>query len=339
MRLILLAFEHVAVICPYLVFATLILQKANASVDVATSAVSLAMLGIAIMTVLQAQRWGLVGSGFVAPPVVSAIYFAPAIHAAGRGGLALVCGMVVLAGLFEAFFAWVLPRMRKIFPPVVAGLIVMAVAAELGLIGIHAFLGLSSAHESVEVVHTGVSQTAIVVATITLAAMVGFGVWGSGLLRLLCGLIGLCGGIILAIPFGLFESRDLAAIFTAPLFALPNPSILTYSFDSALVVPFFIAALASGLRTIGVITICERINDAGWTRPDAHNVRAGVFADGIGCAIGGLLAAPGLSAAPSLVGMEKITGATSRSIAYGIAGWFVVLACFPKIGAALLAMP
>jgi NCS2 family nucleobase:cation symporter-2 len=71
-----LAFQHVAVICPYLVFVTLILQEAHASVEVATSAVSLAMLVIALMTVLQAQRFGWIGSGFLAPPVVSAIYFA-----------------------------------------------------------------------------------------------------------------------------------------------------------------------------------------------------------------------------------------------------------------------
>jgi xanthine/uracil permease len=84
-RLLMLAFQHVAVICPYRVFVTLILQQAHASVAVATSAVSLAMLGIALMTVLQAQRLGWIGSGFLAPPVVSAIYFAPPIHAI-RGG-------------------------------------------------------------------------------------------------------------------------------------------------------------------------------------------------------------------------------------------------------------
>jgi hypothetical protein len=63
LRLLMLAFQHVAVICPYLVFVTLILQQAHASVAVATSAVSLAMLGIALMTVLQAQRFRWVGSG------------------------------------------------------------------------------------------------------------------------------------------------------------------------------------------------------------------------------------------------------------------------------------
>jgi NCS2 family nucleobase:cation symporter-2 len=104
-------------------------------------------------------------------------------------------------------------------------------------------------------------------------------------------------------------------------------------------VPFTIAALASGLRTIGVITTCQKINDAAWRRPDLGNIRSGVLADGVACFVGGWLATPGLSAAPSLVGIQKVTGATSRYIAYAIAGWLVLLSCVPKVGAALLALP
>jgi xanthine permease XanP len=48
---------------------------------------------------------------------------------------------------------------------------------------------------------------------------------------------------------------------------------------------------------------------------------------------------PGLSASPSLAGIQKVTGATSRYIACAIAGWFVLLACVPKVGAVLLALP
>jgi Xanthine/uracil permeases len=78
--------------------------------------------------------------------------------------------------------------------------------------------------------------------------------------------------------------------------------------------PFAIAGLASGLRVVGVLTTCQQMNDATWRRPDMESISAGVIADGIGCAIGGALAAPGMSASPSLVGIEKITGVTSRIV-------------------------
>jgi NCS2 family nucleobase:cation symporter-2 len=104
-------------------------------------------------------------------------------------------------------------------------------------------------------------------------------------------------------------------------------------------IPFAIAGLASGLRVIGVLTTCQQMNDAVWRRPDMKNIEAGVMADGIGCAVGGALAAPGMSASPSLVGIEKTTGATSRVIAWAIAGWLVLLACFPEFSSLIVNMP
>jgi xanthine permease XanP len=331
-RLILLGAQHVAVICPYLVFVTLIAQAAGASTTVASNAVGLGMIAIALATLLQAHRLGPVGSGYLAPPVVSAIYLAPALEAAHRTGLALVCGMIAFAGVFEAIFAWALPRMRRVFPPVVSGFIVIAVGAELGLIGVRGFLGVSDLHDPHLATHIGV-------AGLTLSVMVGLGVWGKGLPRLLCGLIGLALGMAVAAAVGMVTSKDIAIIASRSWFGLPNPRFLAYRFEPSLMVPFAIAALASGLRAIGVITTCQKINDASWRRPDLGNIRSGVLADGVGCFVGGWFATPGLSAAPSLVGLQKITGATSRYIAYAIAGWLVLLSCMPKVGAALLALP
>jgi xanthine permease XanP len=331
-HLILLGAQHVAVICPYLVFVTLIARAAGASTTVASHAVGLGMIAIALATLLQAHRLGPVGSGYLAPPVVSAIYFAPALEAAHRGGLALVCGMIVFAGVFEAIFAWALPRMRRVFPPVVSGFIVIAVGVELGLIGVRGFLGISDLHDPNLPTHIGA-------AGLTLAVMIGFGVWGKGLPRLLCALIGLALGMAIAVAVGMVTSSDVAIIASRPWFALPDPRFLSYRFEPSLMVPFAIAGLASGLRAIGVITTCEKINDASWRRPDLKNIRSGVLADGVACFAGGWLGTPGLSAAPSLVGLQKVTGATSRYIAYSIAGWFVLLSCVPKVGAVLLTLP
>jgi len=116
-HLILLGAQHVAVICPYLVFVALIAEAAGASSAVASHAVGLGMIAIALATLLQAHRLGPVGSGYLAPPVVSPIYFASALQAAHHGGLGLVCGMIAFAGVVEAIFAWALPRMRRVFPP------------------------------------------------------------------------------------------------------------------------------------------------------------------------------------------------------------------------------
>jgi len=103
--------------------------------------------------------------------------------------------------------------------------------------------------------------------------------------------------------------------------------------------PFAIAGLASGLRVVGVLTTCQQMNDVSWRRPDIKSISAGVIADGIGCAVGGALGTPGMSASPSLVGIEKITGVTSRVIAWSIAGWLLVLSCLPKFASLIVNMP
>jgi NCS2 family nucleobase:cation symporter-2 len=93
------------------------------------------------------------------------------------------------------------------------------------------------------------------------------------------------------------------------------------------------------LRTIGVITSCQRINDAAWNRPDLANIRRGVVGDGLSCLAAGLLGAPGMSVAPSLVGVSSATGATSRVIAYATAAFLLALAFLPKFAAAIIGLP
>jgi xanthine/uracil permease len=79
-----LGFQHVAVICPYLVMVALVAEAAKLPHHVAQSAIGLAMIAVAFMTVLQSLRSGPVGSGYFCPPVVSAILSAVE-HSGGRG--------------------------------------------------------------------------------------------------------------------------------------------------------------------------------------------------------------------------------------------------------------
>jgi xanthine/uracil permease len=61
-HLLALGFQHVAVICPYLVMVALVADAAKLPYHAAQSAVGLAMIADAFMTVLQSLRLGSVGS-------------------------------------------------------------------------------------------------------------------------------------------------------------------------------------------------------------------------------------------------------------------------------------
>ena len=64
-HLLALGFQHVAVICPYLVMVALVAEAAKLPHHVAQSAIGLAMIAVAFMTVLQSVRLGPVGSGYL----------------------------------------------------------------------------------------------------------------------------------------------------------------------------------------------------------------------------------------------------------------------------------
>ena len=331
-QLLALGFQHVAVICPYLVMVALVAEAAKLPHAAAQSAIGLAMIAVAFMTILQSLRLGPVGSGYLCPPVVSAIYLPSSLAAAASFGISAVCGMVIFAGACEIAVASLVSRTRKLFPAVVSGVVIMAVGLELGKIA----AGVLLEHDAA---HSGQTIGSFATVACALAAMTGLAVWATGLPKLFCSLIGILVGYAAAAAFQVYSPDFLADFEAARFFAVPDPGFLSYGFAPSLAAPFAIAGLASGLRVIGALTTCQQINDSAWRRPDMRNIAAGIRADGLGCLVGGLLGTPGMSAAPSLVSIEKTTGATSRFIAWSIGFWLILLSCLPKFAGLIVNMP
>jgi xanthine permease XanP len=332
LTLIAIGFQHVAVICPYLVMVALVAGAGKLTHMEASSAMGLAMLAVAFLTVLQSLRIGPIGSGYLCPPVVSAIYLPSAISAASAFGFPVVCGMVMFAGACEMAIGRALSALRKFFPAVVSGVVIMAVGVELGKIGLSVLFEHTATHDASAAAMFAVSG-------VVLATMIALSVWGSGLPKLLCLLAGIVVGYLLAAALGVFPDDFATRLAASPLFAVPDPRFLSWGFEPSLMLPFAVAGLASGLRAVGVLTTCQQIDDAAWKRPEMKSIAGGVFADGLGCAVGGAVGTPGMSASPSLVGIEKITGVTSRAVAWSIAGWLVLFACLPKFASLIIDMP
>ena len=114
---------------------------------------------------------------------------------------------------------------------------------------------------------------------------------------------------------------------------------MQYGFSPELLPAFLAAGVAAALRAVGVVTTCQRINNAAWQQPDMTNVRKGVLADGAANVIGGIIGAPGMCIAPSLVGISSVTGATSRVIAFAAAAVLTIIAISPRLAGAFLSVP
>ncbi len=111
------------------------------------------------------------------------------------------------------------------------------------------------------------------------------------------------------------------------------------SFNAALLIPFLVASLSSALKTMGDLTICQKINDAEWKRPDMGSISRGILANAVGNVISGITGALGQSVSSSNVGLSIATGAASRTIAYSIGGILIISAFVPKLASVFVIMP
>ncbi|MBV8118872.1 MAG: hypothetical protein JO081_02900, partial [Alphaproteobacteria bacterium] len=331
-RLIFLGVQHAVLMSVYLVLIVIVFRSANASHAATLNALSLGMVALAISAVLQAIWHGPVGSGYLAPPVFSAIYIGPAVFAADTGGLPAVFAMTIFAGAVEIALAPLLRRLRTLFPPAISGFIVAIVGLQLGVIGIGDLLG-------VEHIERPTFHEHLVVGFLTLATMCAFSVWGRGVVRLICSMLGIVVGMVGSLVLGLVSADSMRSFLDAPTFAIPEPHYLAYDFRFRLIPAFLMAGTAAMLRTVGVITTCQKINDSDWKRPELKSIQGAIFADGIGCMVGGLLGVMGMNTSPSLVGVSKATGSTSRYIAFSCAAILIMFAFIPKYAALFLLLP
>jgi xanthine permease XanP len=322
--------QHVGVIAINLVYPLLVFQVVGAPIELVTSLLSAGMIVLGVATFLQCSRLGPVGSGFMCPATFTATYLGPSLLAAKMGGLPLVFGMTIFAGALEAALAPLLNRLRAIFPPEVSGLVIFVIGLSGGIAGLRTLFGSGAAPAL---------TTEWLVGGLTLGTMIVLNVWAKGAARMFCALIGLVVGYLSAGFFGLIGPNVYAAVAASPWIGMPAFGHLAWSFDLGMAAPFAIASIATAMKAAGTITVCQKMNDADWVRPDMKSVNRGVLADGLSSIVAGAVGAFGINTATPAVGLAAATGVASRVVAYAVGCIFILMAFFPKLPALLGAMP
>lgn len=93
--------------------------------------ISMSLFTAGLGTFLQARRFGFVGSGLLSVNGTSFAYLDLLLRAGNEGGLALACGMALSAVPLQFILAFFLPSLRRIFPPLVAGIVVLLIGLTL----------------------------------------------------------------------------------------------------------------------------------------------------------------------------------------------------------------
>ena len=135
----LLAVQHIFLMSSTLVLPIVLVSEIGGDFTQVQAVVALTMMACGIGTILQAMRWRGIGSGFLCPNLCGPNFFAASMAAAWLGGLPLMRGMTIAAGLVEIVFARFVHRLQFLFPTEITGLVVFMVGVSLVPVGASSF--------------------------------------------------------------------------------------------------------------------------------------------------------------------------------------------------------
>ena len=325
------ALQHVGVIAIFMIYPLIVAREAGAPVDQVSNILRMGMLALAVAVALQALPRGPVGSRFLAPSIFTGIYLVPSLLAAKLGGMPLVWGMTIFAGVVEIGLSTVWARLRTFIPPETAGMVVLLIGVIIGLAALRVLIGDNPGGI--------ISGRDALLAVVTIGVMIGLNIWNKGQLRLFCILIGMLTGYLLAGFTGHISAQQISTVLALPLFAMPSVAQISWSFDWSLALPFAVSGLAAAMGATAVVTTYQRLTDAEWVKPEMKSISRGILSDGIAVAAAGVLGTYGLSISTANVGLVAATGVASRRIAFVVALILAVAAFQPTMVGILTIMP
>jgi len=328
------AAQQLTIFAPILVYTMLAMRGAGMDEDAVAQAVSLTFAVCGVALILQARPGRHIGSGYLITVAPAAAYIPISIGALKAGGMPLLAGMTMIAGIFEAAFSQVVHRFRAYFPAEISGLCIVLIGIFIGVLAVRSAFGYDAGTKQ-----ASASVAELLISGGTLSLMIGLNLWGKGRVRMLCGIIGVVFGYIACVAFGAIDPAALKVLLAAPWFALPPWHPKLPVFDPSLLIPFLAAALTCALRGMGDISVAQKINDRDWIRPDMGSIQNGIAANGISTVLAGLAGGIGGNTQSSGIGMSNAAGVTSRWVAYWLGGMLIVCSFVPVVSGILVAMP
>lgn len=292
-----------------------------------TLMIQCAMLVAGIVTLVCLYPIGPVGARL--PLVVGTSFaFVPTAIAVGKAyGIAGVLGASFLGSFAEVFLGVFLKKLRRFFPPLVTGVVLIAIGMSLMPVGINYFAGGVGAKDF------GSPQN-LMLGFIVLTIVVLLQRFGKGIFNLSAMLVALVIGYLIAIPMG---KINFDAIASAGWVAFPMPMQLGMEFHLDAVIKFALVYLVVGLETLGNVSA---IALGGANREATDREMSGaVIADAVGSAFGAIFNVLPNTAYGQNAGIVAMTGVVNRFCVATGAVFLILAGIFPKFGAVCAAMP
>ncbi|MEG1310599.1 MAG: nucleobase:cation symporter-2 family protein [Romboutsia sp.] len=299
----------------------------NMSLGDKTALLQCAMFVSGISTLIQCYKLGPFGAKLPIVMGTSFGFLAVSTSIGLKYGYEAVLGACLVGGLVEILLGNAMKKLRKFFPPVVSGTVVLAMGISLLPTGMKYFAG------GVGAADFGSPQN-LFLGTVVLLTVLFFNQYTKGITSLASILIGLIIGYIIAIPMG---KVDFSQLSTISMISIPTPFKFSLAFHLDAIVAMVCMYLVSSVETVGHITA---IAYDGVGR-DATNkeVSGGIMADGLGSVIASMFSILPNTSFGQNVGLIALTKVVNRNVIALGAGFLILAGIFPQIGAIISLMP
>lgn len=268
--------------------------------------------------------------------------------AMGGGILAYgaIMGASILGGLFESVLGFMLKPLRRFFPPVVTGTVVLSIGLSLISVGVGSFGGGSSAKDygSLENLALGLLVLVVIIALkhctkgITSTAAILFGIIAGYIAAMVMGLVLDPVGVTAdGVEYTKAWVINWDKVAQAAWFEVPKLMPVKIVFDLRAILPVGIMFIVTAVETVGDIS---GVMEGGLGREATdRELSGGVICDGLGSSFAALFGVLPNTSFSQNVGLVTMTKVVNR-FALSIGGIFLIICgLFPKVGALISIMP
>ena len=294
--------------------------------------IQMAMLFAGIATLFQTVGMGPIGARLPIMQGTSFAFVGVLAGVAATQGLSVALTACLIAGIIHFALGSVIQKLRFMFPPLVTGLVILAIGLYLIPVAIKYAAGgaadFQMAAESFgSLMHWFVALTVVVVSLACKFLTKGL-VSNAGIL------IGLLAGYIVASLMGMV---DLIGVGKAAWFQVPNVMPFGFEFSLGAVIGVTLVSIVSAIETVGDTTATTKAG-AGRDATD-EEVAGATYADGLGTAVAALFGGLPNTSFSQNVGIVGMTGIMSRHVVTIAGIILIVCGLIPKIGAVISTMP
>ena len=310
-----------------------------------------AMLVAGIVTLIQLFSIGPIG-GKVPIVMGTSSGFIGVFHsvAATMGGGVLAYGAImgasIIGGFFEGILGFFLKPLRRFFPPVVTGTVVMSIGLSLISVGINSFGGGNTALDFGSMENLLLALFVLAMILFFKHCTKGFTSSSSILLGIICGyLAAFIMGFVLPTTGITAEGVEYTKawvlnwdkVANASWFEIPKFLPVKPIFDLRAILPVLIMFIVTAVETVGDIS---GVMEGGLGREATDKeLSGGVICDGLGSSFAALLGVLPNTSFSQNVGLVAMTKVVNRFAISTGAVFLILCGLCPKLGAVVSIMP